>query len=92
MNLENIDSIKRIAFLPPVSSENKSINILNSPKFKIITKLVCLADNGVFFLIDCTYGLVNQKPSVVFVPTLANKDDVAVDFVACKHLSNMVFD
>jgi hypothetical protein len=61
----------------------------NSAKLKITTKLLCLTDAGVFHMIDCTLGSMNQNPSVIFVPTLASRDDVAVDYVLCKNLPNL---
>lgn len=67
---------------------NKQLPTL--PKFKITTKLVSLADNGVFHLIDCTLGNINAKPVVLFVPTLASRDDVAIDFRTCKNLPNLL--
>ena len=37
-------------------------------------------------MIDCTLGSIDENPSVIFVPTLASRDDVAVDFVLCKNM------
>jgi len=83
--------------LSPISfnnTTNTTNNSNNNPKFKIQTRLVCLLGNGVFYLIDCTLGSNNYQKqlnnNIVFVPTLASKDDCAIDFVACKQLLNLI--
>ena len=79
--------------MPPISFNTNNNNSNNNPKFKITTRLVCLLGNGVFYLIDCTLGNKQhqtQLNNIVFVPTLASRDDCAIDFVTCKQLLNLI--
>ncbi len=71
MNIPNGECITRLFFLPtPANNEQTGNNWLlstNTIQFKIQAKLLCLIDNGEFYLIDCSFGNI-QKPELVFKP------------------------
>ena len=47
---------------------NRSFNPDSTPQLKIPTNLLCLADNGNFYMVDCSLGNNTQSPKLIFKP------------------------